>query len=52
MPAKKYLTWAAAAFVAFYMISEPRGAAGAVDRAAGGLAAAAGSLSTFLGELG
>ncbi|MQY05381.1 hypothetical protein [Actinomadura macrotermitis] len=52
MPAKKYLTWAAAAFVAFYMINQPEGAAKSVNSAANGLASAAGSLTTFLGALG
>lgn len=52
VPAKKYLTWAAAAFVAFYMINQPEGAAKSVNSAANGLASAAGSLTTFLGALG
>ncbi|QXJ27046.1 hypothetical protein AGRA3207_004185 [Actinomadura graeca] len=51
MPAKKYMTWAAAAFVAFYVIREPDRPARSVGRAAGGLASAAGSLSTFVNAL-
>ena len=52
MPAKKYMTWAAAAFVAFYVFSRPDSAAGSVESAANGLASAAGSLATFVNALG
>ncbi|WP_169744383.1 hypothetical protein [Spirillospora albida] len=51
MPAKKYLTWAALAFVAFYVIQQPDGAARSVENAASGLASAAGSLATFVETL-
>lgn len=51
MPAKKYLTWAALAFVAFYVIKQPDGAAQSVENAANGLASAAGSLATFVETL-
>ncbi|WUH99433.1 hypothetical protein OHR68_39060 [Spirillospora sp. NBC_00431] len=48
MPAKKYLTWVATAFVAFYVIKQPDGAAQSLENAANGLASAAGSLATFV----
>ncbi|WP_187437914.1 hypothetical protein [Actinomadura decatromicini] len=48
MPAKKYITWVAVAFVAFYVISQPDGAARSVESAATGLASAADSLATFV----
>ncbi|MCP9952270.1 MULTISPECIES: hypothetical protein [Actinomadura] len=51
MPAKKYMTWAAVAFVAFYVIKQPDGAAQSVENAANGLASAAGSLATFVNAL-
>ncbi|MEW2357907.1 MULTISPECIES: hypothetical protein [Thermomonosporaceae] len=51
MPAKKYFTWAAAAFVAFYVIKQPDGAAGSVRSAAEGIASAAGAMATFVTEL-
>lgn len=51
MPAKKYMTWAAVAFVAFYLLRSPQGAAHAVNSAAGGLASAAGSLAEFFNAL-
>ena len=51
MPAKKYLTWAAVAFVAFYVIKQPDGAAQSVESAATGLASAAGSIATFVETL-
>ncbi|MEV4673236.1 MULTISPECIES: hypothetical protein [Actinomadura] len=51
MPAKKYMTWAAVAFVAFYVIQQPDGAAQTVETAANGLASAAGSLATFVNAL-
>ncbi|WP_344902664.1 hypothetical protein [Actinomadura meridiana] len=52
MPAKKYMTWVAAAFVAFYVIQQPDGAAQSVENAANGLASAAGSLATFVNAIG
>lgn len=51
MPAKKYVTWAAAAFVAFYLMRSPEGAADTVHNAAGGLASAADSLARFVNAL-
>lgn len=51
MPAKKYMTWAAAAFVAFYVINQPDGAVRSVESAANGIASAAGSLATFVNAL-
>lgn len=48
---KKYLTWALVAFVIFYLINSPEGAASFVRAAAGGIAGAAQSLSTFVNEL-
>ncbi|GAA4102899.1 MULTISPECIES: hypothetical protein [Actinomadura] len=51
MPAKKYVTWAAMAFVAFYVIREPGGAAQSVNHAASGIASVADSLATFVTEL-
>jgi hypothetical protein len=51
VPAKKYMTWAAVAFVAFYVIKQPDGAAQSVESAASGIASAAGSLATFVNAL-
>lgn len=51
MPAKKYITWAAAAFVAFYVITQPDGAARSVESAATGLSSAADSIATFVNSL-
>ncbi|WP_169809323.1 hypothetical protein [Actinomadura chibensis] len=51
MPAKKYITWVAVAFVAFYVISQPDGAARSVESAANGLASAADSLATFVNAI-
>lgn len=48
---KKYLTWALLAFVIFYVISSPEGAAGFVRAALGGLAGAGESLSRFVNAL-
>ncbi|TDD91744.1 hypothetical protein E1298_11700 [Actinomadura rubrisoli] len=54
--ARKYRTWIAAAFVAFYVITQPDGAVRLVGDAAGGaadgLASAAGSLTAFVDALG
>ncbi|WP_169528856.1 MULTISPECIES: hypothetical protein [Actinomadura] len=52
MPAKKYLTLAAAAFVAFYVVTQPDGATRSVETVAGGLAGAAGSVITFINAVG
>lgn len=51
VPAKKYMTWVAVAFVAFYVIKQPDGAAQSVETAANGLASAAGSLTAFVNAL-
>jgi hypothetical protein len=51
LPAKKYLTWAAAAFVAFYVFTQPDGAARSVQTAADGIASVAGSVTTFVNAL-
>ncbi|GAA2442868.1 hypothetical protein GCM10010191_69060 [Actinomadura vinacea] len=51
MPAKKYIAWAAAAFVTFYVVKQPDGAAQSLNDAASGLASAAGSLVTFVNAL-
>jgi hypothetical protein len=48
---KKYLTWALGAFVVFYLLSSPGGAARLVHNAAGGLASAGDSLSRFVDAL-
>ncbi|GAA2618954.1 MULTISPECIES: hypothetical protein [Actinomadura] len=52
MPAKKYVTWVAVAFVAFYVFKQPEGAAQSVNNAANGLANAADSLAAFVSALG
>lgn len=51
MLAKKYLTWAAVAFVAFYVITQPDGATESVEHAAMGISSAADSLATFVNSL-
>lgn len=48
---KKYLMWATVAFVVFYLITSPTGAAGFVRSVAGGFADAAASLSVFVNAL-
>lgn len=48
---KKYLTWAIVAFVIFYLINSPEGAASFVRGAVGGVASAADSLSRFVNAL-
>ncbi len=48
---KKYIMWAAIAFVAFYLLSQPQGAASVVNSAASGLQSAANSLATFINAL-
>lgn len=52
MPARQYMTWAAAPFVTFYVIKRPDGPAGSVGSAAGGIASADGSLTAFVDVLG
>lgn len=51
MPLKKILTWAAIAFVIFYLVKQPDSAANVVQTVAGGLGSAASSLSTFVNNL-
>lgn len=51
MPIKKVLSWAAIAFVIFYLLSSPGAAANVVQTVAGGLGDAANSLSTFVNNL-
>ena len=48
---KKYLSWAAIAFVAFFLFTSPEGAADIVSSAFSGLASAGESLSTFVNSL-
>jgi hypothetical protein len=48
---KKYLTWAAVAFVIFYLWKSPTGAAGFVHGALNTLSAAGTSLSRFVNAL-
>jgi hypothetical protein len=48
---KKYLTWALGAFVVFYLLNSPGGAARVVHNAASGLASAGDSLSSFVNAL-
>jgi hypothetical protein len=48
---KKYLTWALGAFVVFYLLKSPGGAASVVHNAASGLASAGDSLSQFVNAL-
>jgi hypothetical protein len=48
---KKFLQYAAIAFVIFYLIKSPAGAAHVVHSAASGLASAARDLSTFVNSL-
>lgn len=50
-PVKKYLTWALGAFVVFYLLTSPSGAARIVHNAAGTLASAGDSLSRFVDAL-
>ena len=52
MPARKYMTWATAPIVTFYVIKRPDGPAGSVGSAAGGIASAAGSLTALVDALG
>jgi hypothetical protein len=48
---RKYAGWLAIAFVVFYLITQPNGAASAVHSAIHGLGAAASSLSKFVSSL-
>lgn len=48
---KKYLTWALGAFVVFYLLKSPGGAARVVHNTAGSLASAGNSLSRFVNAL-
>lgn len=48
---RKLAMWAAVAFVAYYLISDPHGAAGAVHGALAGLKHAGSSLSSFVSGL-
>lgn len=48
---KKYLTWALIAFVIFYLVTSPAGAAHVVHGALGGLSALGESLSRFVNAL-
>lgn len=49
---KKNLRYVAIAFVIFYLLSSPTGAAHTVKKAAGGVATAATRLATFVNALG
>jgi hypothetical protein len=48
---KKYLTWALGAFVVFYLLNSPSGAAHVVHNALGSLTDAGNSLSRFVNAL-
>lgn len=48
---KKYLTWALGAFVIFYLLKSPSGAADVVHNALGTLSSAGDSLSRFVNAL-
>jgi hypothetical protein len=48
---KKYLTWALGAFVVFYLLNSPAGAAHVVHNALSGLTSAGDSLSRFVNAL-
>jgi hypothetical protein len=50
-PMKKYLTWALGAFVVFYLLKSPAGAAHVVHNALGTLTSAGDSLSRFVNAL-
>jgi hypothetical protein len=51
MPLKKYITWAIAAFVIFYLLRSPTNAAHVVQSVADKIAWAANSLTRFVNEL-
>jgi hypothetical protein len=48
---KKTLKWGSAAFLAFYLVSQPHKAANVVHGTLGGITGAATSLSTFVSDL-
>jgi hypothetical protein len=48
---KKYLKWASAAFIAWYLIARPTEAAGVVHGGLAGLQHAANSLGTFVSSM-
>jgi len=48
---KKILIWLAIAFAAFYLLSQPSGAAGAIREAATGVEAGFNSIITFFTSL-
>lgn len=48
----KYLKWAGIAFLVFYVLKSPSGAAGTVNGILGGLESAGGSLATFVNGIG
>jgi hypothetical protein len=48
---KKYITWALGAFVIFYLLRSPAGAADVVHNALGTLSSAGDSLSRFVNAL-
>lgn len=49
---KKYLQWAAIAFVVFYLLSQPAGAARSVNKVLDGLSGAGESLAIFVNGIG
>jgi hypothetical protein len=48
---KKYAKWGTIAFVLWYVLNRPSGAASMIHGALGGLSDAAGSLSQFMNQL-
>jgi hypothetical protein len=48
---RKVITWAIVIFIVYYLVSDPHGAAGAVQSALRGLRSAGNSLSTFVSHL-
>lgn len=48
---KKWLGFAAIAFIAFYLLTQPESAAGVIQAGLGGLMSAADSLSRFVNAL-
>ena len=48
---KKYAKWGGIAFIAWYVVNQPSGAASLIHGALGGLAGAADSLSQFVSQL-
>jgi hypothetical protein len=49
---RKYLTWALGAFIIFYLLKDPAGAATTVNHGMGFLGDAGRSLSVFVNNLG